>query len=647
MKHKVMLVLVILAVFALSISVSAQEPRTVRIGLSWNQYDVSLVYAWEAYMQAQGVVQGEAAGLNIEWVINAADGDPARQAANIEDLLNQGVDLIIARAEDSAAIGSSVRAAQDAGVPFITFDRASKTTAPTAHVGGDSYAQALTTAEAFAQLLTDNGVTGSCIELQGALTDENAVNRSVAWNEFDATSDAFQTIAQVPTDWDATLFLSGATNALQANPDANCMFLASDFAITSVQSALESAGRWAPVGDPNHMWLATQDLFPEALTLMEAGYVDVTTTYDAFAHAQEAVRVAIAILNGEDPACGENGCLVAGRVATPETVGGLDNLWSRDFANGAPAEARTVRVGLSWNQYDVSLVYAWEAYMQAQGVEQGAAAGLNIEWVINAADGDPARQAANIEDLINQGVDIIIARAEDSAAIGSSVRAAQDAGVPFITFDRASKTTTPSAHVGGDSYAQALTTAEAFATLLTANGVTGSCIELQGALTDENAVNRSVAWNEFDATSDAFQTIAQVPTDWDATLFLSGATNALQANPDANCMFLASDFAITSVQSALESAGRWAPVGDPNHMWLATQDLFPEALTLMEQGYVDVTTTYDAFAHAQEAVRVAIAILNGEDPACGENGCLVAGRVATPETVGGLDNLWSRDFSGS
>ena len=55
----------------------------------------------------------------------------------------------------------------------------------------------------------------------------------------------------------------------------------------------------------------------------------------------------------------------------------------------------------------------------------------------------------------------------------------------------------------------------------------------------------------------------------------------------------------------------------------------------------------DAFAHAQEAVRVAIAILNGEDPACGENGCLVAGRVATPETVGGLDNLWSRDFSGS
>jgi ABC-type sugar transport system substrate-binding protein len=82
-------------------------------------------------------------------------------------------------------------------------------------------------------------------------------------------------------------------------------------------------------------------------------------------------------------------------------------------------------------------------------------------------------------------------------------------------------------------------------------------------------------------------------------------------------------------------------------MWLATQDLFPEALALMEQGYVDVTTTYDAYEHAKEAVRVILAVVSGEDPACGENGCLVAGRVATPANVASLENLWSREFAGS
>lgn len=332
MKRGWMLFLLVIVLLLAGTMVIAQEPQEVTVGLSWNQYDVSLVNAWETYMKAEGERQGAEAGIHYTWIINAADSDPARQAANIEDLINQGVNIIIARAEDNAAIGASIRAAQDAGIPFITFDRASTTTQPTAHVGGDSYAQGLSTAEAFAALLEANGVTGECIELQGSLTDQNAINRSNAWNEVDAQTDAFETVVQVPTEWDATLFLSGTANALQANPDANCMFLASDFAINSVQSALESAGRWAPTGDPNHMWMATQDLFPEALVLMEQGYVDVTTTYDAFEHAKEAVRVAIAIAQGEDPACGEDGCLVAGRVATPENVGTLENLWSRDFA---------------------------------------------------------------------------------------------------------------------------------------------------------------------------------------------------------------------------------------------------------------------------------------------------------------------------
>lgn len=332
MRNRIVIAGALLALTALGTSVMAQEtPRTVTVGLAWNQYDVTLVYAWEAYMQSEAARQGAEADLDIQFIINAADGDPARQAANIEDLINQGVDIIIARSEDSAAIGASIRAADEAGIPFVTFDRASQTTQPIAHIGGDSYAQAVSTAEEFARVLEANDVTGQCIELQGALTDVNAVNRSQGWNDVDAESDQFETIAQVPTEWDATLFLSGTTNALQANPEANCIFVASDFAITSVQSALENAGRWAPAGDPNHVYLATQDLYPEALALMEEGYIDVTTTYDAYEHAREAVRVIIAVAQGEDPACSEDGCLVAGRVATPENVGSLESLWSREF----------------------------------------------------------------------------------------------------------------------------------------------------------------------------------------------------------------------------------------------------------------------------------------------------------------------------
>ena len=81
------------------------------------------------------------------------------------------------------------------------------------------------------------------------------------------------------------------------------------------------------------------------------------------------------------------------------------------------AEVRTVRVGLSWNEKIHSLIQAWQDYMQQYGEEYGKRNNIQFEWIINVADGDPARQAANVEDMINQGVDVIVARAQDAAAI--------------------------------------------------------------------------------------------------------------------------------------------------------------------------------------------------------------------------------------
>lgn len=316
---------------ALLCSVAGATAADLTVGFSWNSKTQPLEQAWEDYMLAEAARQGAEAGLEIEFVFNVADADPSRQQSNVEDLLTRGVDVVAARAEDAGAIGASIRAARAAGVPFVTFDRASENVSPTAHVGGDSYDQALTTGEAFADLLASEGVAGRCIELQGALTDINAVNRSKGWNEVDAARDEFETIAQVPTEWNPELFRSGLANALRANPDANCAFIASDFAITAVQSALEEAGKWAPAGEEGHFYLATQDLLPGAVPLMEGGYIDVSTTYDAFKHAEEFIRVVIAIHQGEDPACGEDGCLAKGRVATPATLDGLENLWSRTY----------------------------------------------------------------------------------------------------------------------------------------------------------------------------------------------------------------------------------------------------------------------------------------------------------------------------
>src|SRR5580704_7737795 len=74
--------------------------------------------------------------------------------------------------------------------------------------------------------------------------------------------------------------------------------------------------------------------------------------------------------------------------------------------------AKDFVVGLSWDTKD-TLVQAWEDYFQSESVTMGNAAGVHFKWIINVANNDPAQQASNIEDLINQGVDVIVARAKD------------------------------------------------------------------------------------------------------------------------------------------------------------------------------------------------------------------------------------------
>lgn len=337
MNRKRVIALVVLLCVAISVTWAGgqrQEPRgenVVVVGLSWNERLHALIQAWEDYMKAYAEEYGREHGLEFRWVVNVADSDSSQQASNIEDLINQNVDVIVARPHDAAAIGASIRAANEAGIPFITFDRASSDRQPTAHVGGDSLLQAVSTAEYLADLLEARGIQGKAIELMGDLRDINAVRRSEGWAQVENDRGAWETVIQVPTEWNPERFRTGTTNALLAHPDANVLFVASDFAFDAVRAALESAGRWARPGEPNHIWIATQDVNPQGYSAMVDGYITVGTTYDAYFHAVEVIEVIGKIKRGIP--LNQREFLVAGRVATPENVQAMEYMWARDYTD--------------------------------------------------------------------------------------------------------------------------------------------------------------------------------------------------------------------------------------------------------------------------------------------------------------------------
>lgn len=311
-------------------------------------------------------------------------------------------------------------------------------------------------------------------------------------------------------------------------------------------------------------------------------------------------------------------------------------------APAAAAKKTEFKFGVSWNRKDLQLIQAWEDYMKRIADETTKKDGVTVSWVINVADGDPARQASNIEDLISKGVDAIIARAEDGAAICSSVKAAETAKIPFITFDREAQGCTPSAHVGADSFNQAVSTGEAFAELLKKNGVTGKCIELVGDLKDQNAVNRSDGWAKVEKDKGQWTTVLKVPTEYNPDKFISGTKNGFAEHTDANCMFIVTDAGWGLVQNALQEIGKLAKTGEAGHIWIASQDVdIPGYKGLME-GYMDVSTSYDAYYHSLELVKAAFALARGEKLA--NTNILVPGRVVTSANVRDTKDLWARDY---
>ena len=82
MKVKAIL-LVALALTVLGTASVSAAPKTITVGLSWNEKSHSLIQAWQDYMKAYSDEVGAKSGIKFTWIVNVADSDPSQQASNI------------------------------------------------------------------------------------------------------------------------------------------------------------------------------------------------------------------------------------------------------------------------------------------------------------------------------------------------------------------------------------------------------------------------------------------------------------------------------------------------------------------------------------------------------------------------------------
>lgn len=254
------------------------------------------------------------------------------------------------------------------------------------------------------------------------------------------------------------------------------------------------------------------------------------------------------------------------------------------------------------------------------------------------AGGDQSNQAAQLDELIAAGIDVLVLDPVNSAEAGPLVDTARDNGIPTISYDRLVSGVDVSYFVSFDGVEVGRLQAEALLTELAAIGAsTGSVVMVNGSPDDNNAVlfnegAHLVLDNSTLTIVSEFWTPGWVP-DEARRLF---AEVIQELGPDGfDGVYVANDGMAGGVIAALREAGI-----DPATVPITGQDAELPAIQRLLDGSQSMTVYKNLADEAASAAELAVILARGDAPDPGfvvnkiNNGFKdVDGVLLTPETV--------------
>lgn len=245
---------------------------------------------WVAGFEA---LKAELAKRNIKVVEAIADGDANRQLQQIRTFITRKVDGIVLVPKDSKTCLPAIKAANEAGIPVVMFNRpaADSPDIKVVNVVADNRKLTRETVDFMIEQARKSGKKHKAMLILGDLGDINAVGRKDGFYDAVKGQEAVvEVVAEVPSEWNQEKARAGVVNALQANPDISFIFSSSDFLFPSVIAALKSANKYHKLGEPGHVVLGGFDGDATAYQMLVDGYLDGTGVQDVYFEAEQSVQ---------------------------------------------------------------------------------------------------------------------------------------------------------------------------------------------------------------------------------------------------------------------------------------------------------------------------------------------------------------------
>ncbi|PND27419.1 LacI family transcriptional regulator [Sinorhizobium sp. M4_45] len=281
------------ATSGMTLAVRAQGKKTIAV-----LFDGLYSEFWVAGIQ---IIRDDLKKRGFEIMEAISDQDDNKQFEQVRAAIARKVDGIIIVQTDSNAVIPAIKAANEAKIPMVHFNRPpAKTEAFSVAIQADNQKIARDAVTYACKVAKKSGQKHKAAILIGDLGDPNAIQRRDGFEEAVAQfADTIEVVAKIPTEWNADTAFAGLTNALQANPDISFLFTSSDFLIPQIQQALKSADKWHKVGEEGHVIFTGFDGFPDAYALMKDGYMDACGVQNLFFETELAIQAILDLQEGK------------------------------------------------------------------------------------------------------------------------------------------------------------------------------------------------------------------------------------------------------------------------------------------------------------------------------------------------------------
>ncbi|MFO7974261.1 MAG: substrate-binding domain-containing protein [Candidatus Hydrogenedentota bacterium] len=244
------------------------------------------------YQDLEAAMQSQAKQEGFELLVSTGEFDVARQKDQMADFIVRKVDAIIVCPADSTSIGTSIKAANDAGIPVFTTDIKclAKGVEVKCHIATDNLEGGRLAARALREAIGGSG--------QVAIIDhpevESVILRTKGFREEMAKTPEVEIVATLPGGGVKDKAFKAAEDILQAHPDLDGIFGINDDSALGALAAVEKAGKQGEI------MIVGFDAIPEARKAIKAGkiYADVIQKPDEI--GRKTIKVIAQYMGGEE-----------------------------------------------------------------------------------------------------------------------------------------------------------------------------------------------------------------------------------------------------------------------------------------------------------------------------------------------------------